>query len=554
VTAVKTCTNGNVRNTQVDLISSSKINRDKSPIDLAVKLPKDGAFMRNQRRKCKKLPLRCPGCGATVVSRCKCKKTFLEVAAKAVPSPRLVGIELNPGPGGKRKRGVGKRKQNSPPRAQPRQKARLGMRAKAGRRPIGGSSKGENKISRSLLISEDEFIGNVNLTSASFTNTQYKINPGDSTTFPWLSTIAANFNKYQFRSLKFYVKRIASEFADAGKIGDIILSCNPDAADPAPVAENQVFDLQMRDNAMPCEDFALNKLSMAELNKQDSFYVRVGAAPANTDIKTYDCGVLNLSTIGTATSGTCGKLFVKYSCFLHSPVLVQPAQGGLVHFSGTVPTTANNFATAALQAGGTPALTGITLGTNIITFPSGIPGNYLVALSVSGSTSTTAIAITPSAGATALSLFTSTTRDDLAYAQSAGGGASVPAMYIYTATVGSSGGLLTLTTPSTIVGGNGMDLFIMSLPTAVLTALPPTARELSVEAKLARLEKAMARLCRDLPDDGSDCESESQIVNQSFGQLTGSSSSSPPVATVALTQSMLGLVTDYVARKSTSNK
>jgi hypothetical protein len=412
---------------------------------------------------------------APTVSRTDgCQSPIMAGVSKSPPARRLVGIELNPGPKSKaQKRAAKKRAQYQAPAKRKQQKPQMQRKQRrtggsTSATAVKGPQRGSNRISRSLTVSEEEYIADVTLTSAGFTNLQFAVNPGNAVTFPWLSSIAANFNKYKFLKLLFKYRPITSGFAAAGQSGDIVLSMNPDASDPAPVAQAQVYDLQMRNNGMPCDLFALTKLSLGELNKQDSYYVRVGAAPANTDIKTYDCGNLNLSTIGTAVSGVCGKLFVEYSVLLHSPVLGQPATGGVVHFSGTVPTTGNNFATVVQQPGASPALAGITAANNLITFPAGIPGNYLITMAIRASTSATGITVTPSAGASAFNILASTTldaNDQYNSASNAGAGAVVSE---YTFAIANTGGLVTIT-PSTIVGGIGVDVFIVLLPAAVLS-------------------------------------------------------------------------------------
>jgi hypothetical protein len=50
-------------------------------------------------------------------------------------------------------------------------------------------------------------------------------------------------------------------------------------------------------------------------------YVRPGAQPANTDIKTYDSGNLFVSTQGQGGTTNCGELHVRYRVRLMKPVL-----------------------------------------------------------------------------------------------------------------------------------------------------------------------------------------------------------------------------------------
>jgi len=196
-----------------------------------------------------------------------------------------------------------------------------------------------------------------------------------------------------------------------------------------------------------------------------------------------------------------GELWIEYG-FTMIRRLQQPGalSGGVAHFSGTTPTTANNFATAVLQPGNT--LAGITLGVNTVTWPAGMPGNYLMLMDISGATSATALGFTPSAGAANLALATTNnTRDDVAQIQSGNGGANVPAVGFITVSVANTGGLVTVT-PGTLVGGDGMDLWIFALPSTILTVDEQEqveigdlkARLVAQDVRMARLEAALLSL------------------------------------------------------------
>jgi len=177
---------------------------------------------------------------------------------------------------------------------------------------------------------------------------------------------------------------------------------------------------------------------------------------------------LYVASDSTATTSTIGELRVRYRVKFTVPILSpNSVVGGVVHFSSIAATTANNFASAVLQAGGTPMLTGITLGTNTIVFPSNIPGNYLITLNVAGATSATAFGAV--VNSLPLNLFTQgQVRDTVSDVQSLAGTTTAPSMQLITATVPQSGTTITITA-STIVGGGSMDMFIVSLPSTVLT-------------------------------------------------------------------------------------
>jgi hypothetical protein len=386
-------------------------------------------------------------------------------------------------------------------------------RANSGRLGLGSGVSGAT-TRRAQVISEDEYIGEV-YGSTTFVTSQYTVNPGQASVFPWGNKIASLYERYKFRLLEFYFKREVSEFATNGQAGKVILSFDYDASDIAPTTKQQVEDTVPHQDGMPCTPIIKLSVDCATLAKNPCKFVRPGAQPANTDIKTYDAGNLYVSTQGNTNTSLIGELRVRYVVELTEPVL-EPAStvGGVVHFSATVPTTANNFATATLQSGGTPALTGIGLTANTITFPAGIPGNYLLQMNLIASTSCSAYTIALGAGATPLGLLTNVTRDSAGALYSLASTAGTVATATLSFTLATTGATLTVT-PSTIVGGTGMDLFIVSLPASVLTTtlserIDGIEHTLSAGSKLNRLLARMEEF--GLLDSSDDDVSESSSI------------------------------------------
>jgi len=149
-----------------------------------------------------------------------------------------------------------------------------------------------------------------------------------------------------------------------------------------------------------------------------------------------------------------------------------------------------------LQAGGTPTMTGITAAANVITFPAGIPGNYFISMGILAGTSATAWTAanwTPSAGASNINLFTNGTRDSTDELTSAAATAGTSVYMNATYTVGAAGGVITIT-PSTLVAPAGMDLWIVSLPSSVLTV--DEREQLEIDELRERANVAENRLQR----------------------------------------------------------
>jgi len=203
--------------------------------------------------------------------------------------------------------------------------------------PGGTGRLGLSSINRSStrlkqMIEEDEYIADIN-GSVAFATNAFNVNIGQSSTFPWGSKIAALFEKYHFDMLEFYYRREVSEYATNGQSGKVMLSFDYDASDAAPTSKQQVLDTIPHADAMPCEPTVVLRINTNEMKSQDGWYVRSGAQPANTDIKTYDCGILYVSTYGCANTTAIGELRVRYKCTLHVPVL--EASGGAASSAGS---------------------------------------------------------------------------------------------------------------------------------------------------------------------------------------------------------------------------
>jgi hypothetical protein len=263
---------------------------------------------------------------------------------------------------------------------------------------MGSLRMGSSNVSRSLsraaqILEEDEYIGDLVSPAsgyAGFSNTQYPINIGQAATFPWANKAAALFERYLFEYLEFYYRREVSEFATAGSTGKIVLSMDPNASNAPPSTKQAAEDFIVRVDGMPCTDVIRLAIPQQELKRlNDGFFVRTGTQPANTDIKTYDIGNLNVSTYGIASaSAALGELRVRYRVRLFEPNLVtaggQAGQPGsqLVVYSGTAGETAaattvyqTAFATATTPIVAANAINATIASTGLITLQA---GTYLV--------------------------------------------------------------------------------------------------------------------------------------------------------------------------------
>jgi hypothetical protein len=233
---------------------------------------------------------------------------------------------------------------------------------------------------RSRIEEQDEYVADVN-GSVAFAARTFAVNPGNTTTFPWLSAIAKNFEKYRVVSLEFYYRREVSEFATNGQAGKVMLSFDADASDAAPTTKQQVEDTYPHADCMPCENLRLVIPPGICNDEVKKHFVRPGGLPGATDIRLYDVGNLTISTIGCTNGNLIGELRVKYKILLDVPILIAaagvPANNSVSWFESTAPEAAGATTVAARLLLATAHVNGVvavnTAGS--IVLPA---GNYIV--------------------------------------------------------------------------------------------------------------------------------------------------------------------------------
>jgi len=225
-----------------------------------------------------------------------------------------------------------------------------------------------------------DVVGSSSSNGAPYNVTQYAINPGLISQFPWLANMANLFESYKFNSLCFEFRTSSS----TATVGKIILSIDWDAADAAPGSKQaQLQERTVADDAV-WENFNLVCDQQDLLKFGVQRYMRSGALPSNLDIKTYDIGNLWVATQGLSTASlTIGELYVCYDVELITP---QQAQINTLFqdIAGVSPTTTSLLGTQTQTANSANIA---SVAGEVVTFNQA--GNYLMTYEANASTSIT---------------------------------------------------------------------------------------------------------------------------------------------------------------------
>lgn len=194
------------------------------------------------------------------------------------------------------------------------------------------ASKGGN-----CTITHREYVGIVS-NSTGFSCSGLECNPGSTITFPWLSSMANNYDRYRWRKLGFsYVPSVSS-----ATNGRLTLAFNYNALDSPPASKSQIFSIDPN-----TEVSCWNGTALDIPCRGNELYVRSGLPPSG-DLKTYDMGNLLVATDLGSNTNTIGELYVDYIVELICP---HPAVPFFTSITTTSSTAANMLPTTSVQTG-----------------------------------------------------------------------------------------------------------------------------------------------------------------------------------------------------------
>lgn len=208
-----------------------------------------------------------------------------------------------------------------------------------------------------FIIRHREYIGEVTATTIAnqpslFEIKKYSLNPGDSNTFPWLSTVAQNFEQYELQGTLFAFKSMYSDAVinNSGSLGTVMMATEYNAA-LAPFPNK--LAMENYEYAQSCKP-SLSMMHPIECDRHlsvlsDLYVRRPYQDISGQDIKTYDFGNFYIATQGipqtsSAVTVTLGELWVTYQVRL-----LKPKIGGEYIDSGFTSLWRNNYIS---QSGG----------------------------------------------------------------------------------------------------------------------------------------------------------------------------------------------------------
>lgn len=217
-------------------------------------------------------------------------------------------------------------------------------------RPTFSSKRSGREVA--VTVTHREFLQDVIVSDSDFQllpNGGYALQPGNATTFPWLSTIAGQFTSYKCHRGRFdFVSTYGTAVGGPGTVttttatftspanaalGSISMAIQYDTVLPPWTTKTAMLSDTGSTSGRPSENQHINWAISKSHLVLDKLYVRTGQVPPNTDQRLFDLGTLYVSSDGMqipfiivddvpiATPIKVGELWVDYSFTFYKPMI-----------------------------------------------------------------------------------------------------------------------------------------------------------------------------------------------------------------------------------------
>lgn len=232
----------------------------------------------------------------------------------------------------------------------------------------------------SIRMRRREFIGDVIAPTdpTKFTQTQYRLQPTDTKTFPWLSTVAEHFTEWELHGAILTYETTCSNFASDMALGTISIATQYNANETPFSEMREILQAAFHSRGNPSENVMHGVECDPALQASEHLFTRRSGTHGPPNL--YDHGVVTVATEGLpAKAGTVlGRLFITYDVELNLPVLpVRTTSVGMsltlwtLASSSTLPPMGDPLAVSP-QAGNMALSYGTSNGNNVMSL---LPSN-----------------------------------------------------------------------------------------------------------------------------------------------------------------------------------
>jgi hypothetical protein len=251
----------------------------------------------------------------------------------------------------------------------------------------------------SVSIRNREFLGDVTGSTA-WTTTNFTINPGVVSTFPWLSKMSHLYQQYTIKGLIFEFRSTSATALNSTNtaLGTVVMATRYNVYDEPFASKLEAENHDFSTSNRPSESMIHPIECDPRETPYTTHFVRNGGLSASEDQRLYDWGVFTIATVGMQASSTIGELWVSYDIEFIKPRLNPGAYPNPLHgrISNAATDASNPLGILQRGVGGNMNLTVSATGAGFdtINFPTYVrSGRFMIAwyvhTALSGGTSIT---------------------------------------------------------------------------------------------------------------------------------------------------------------------
>lgn len=262
-----------------------------------------------------------------------------------------------------------------------------------------------HRTDQSIRVSHREFLTRITGSTSYAVRARFNLNPGLSSTFPWLSQIATRFQEYRIHGLVFhYIPTSGAAVSSTNPaLGAVMMQTSYRASDSAPTSKVELLNEYWSTETIPSEPCFHPIECDPKQSVFPSQWVRSADPPSGESVMLYDLGVTTIAVEGMPASGNVtGDLWITYDVELRKPLVTSDVVSGFPLLIGSSVGTASqpliNFTPTTQRSGeitifqDTPAA-GSNYGGIEVRFDRSASGVYEIILQTGGVTTTAVTAL-----------------------------------------------------------------------------------------------------------------------------------------------------------------
>jgi len=244
------------------------------------------------------------------------------------------------------------------------------------------------------VVRHREYLGPITSSSVAgaFKIQSYPLNPAQAQSFPWLASIAQNYEEYRPNGVMYeFISTSSTAIASSTNLalGQIMLATRYDPTDPAFSSDVEMLNYEYAQSGKVSDNVAHFVECDIKQSPLTHLYTRPGAAAGDQDLRFSDFGTFHIASSGLqGTSVQIGQLWCSYEFLLYKPKIgaLQATPTALFKWYNPSITSSAPLGAGVFQYNAENDVP-MTVTANILTFPQlSTPVTWLVVINWAGFT------------------------------------------------------------------------------------------------------------------------------------------------------------------------